>query len=61
MSQQKPAALTDYDWDMILRLDKSAKEAMDSEDIKRVSMLYSKIRYPMSALAEYENRYWSER
>ena len=56
MAEKKPAPLTNDDWETILRFDRAAREAIDTADLERVNMLYSKVRYPMCALIEYTQR-----
>lgn len=53
----KPTAITEDDWRMLELLDVAVGEAIASGDIKRVSMLYSKIRYPMCSLVEFEQKW----
>lgn len=54
---KKPSVLTTADWWSILDFDRQVDKALKEGNYERISMLYSKVRYPMCALAEWQQRY----
>jgi hypothetical protein len=57
VEREKPTALTPQDWDAVQAFEQACKDALREGDRDRIGMLYSKVRYPMCALVEREQKH----